>query len=780
MNFRLIISLLFALPSILAFQVPLKDHSLNDYFAIELDDTISLELIKNNFPNWKFEHDARGIPNHYVFSKLKDSDIEVYQFHDEHELVNENEDNDSLKLQKRTFQEGLLNYGIKSIHLLPPKHLIKRAPIPEDGPIDSSMIPIYDAKRQFSINDPEFPTQWHLINPNSLGNDVNVTGVWARNITGKGVVTALVDDGLDYEHEDLKNNFNELGSWDFNSNRKLPKPTLSDDYHGTRCAGEIAAVKNDVCGIGVAYDSQVAGIRILSGQITVEDEAAALVYGLEHNDIYSCSWGPSDDGKAMQAPDLLVKKSLIRGVHEGRQGKGAIYVYASGNGGLHGDNCNYDGYTNSIYSITVGALDHLGLHPPYSEACSAVLVVTYSSGSREHIHSTDIHGGCTDTHGGTSAAAPLAAGIYSLVLSANPNLTWRDVQYLTIHTSVKVNEGDGHWQEGAISPYSHTYGYGKLDTYRIVELAETWENVNEQVNTTTGSISLNEEIADNYEYQLNVTSEFLQGFKNLEHIVFNFNMDASIRGKVAVDLVSPSNMVSNLGVPRKRDISNEGFQNWNFMTVAHWGDENFEGIWKIKVTNTDANNKVLFKDFKLNFFGQKRDEELTPIDGGNDENEDEDEIVEPSSTEETAPTQANDVVTESSSESEGPTNDSTEGSTDNSNDQEEGKYPHKSSHLTEYFAVLIIVGFSVLLYFYKLSATSRKRREQYEFDIIRNDSDTDSEFDFDLTNRLDNDETDATATLNESFGGTRRSQDTFDISDDEENHGDQGPNKNTN
>jgi kexin len=160
---------------------------------------------------------------------------------------------------------------------------------------------------------------------------------------------------------------------------------LSDDRHGTRCAGEIAAVKNDVCGVGVAYNAKVAGIRILSKQISDADEAIALNYAYQENQIYSCSWGPPDDGKAMEAPGILIKKAILKGVQQGRGGKGSIFVFASGNGAASGDNCNYDGYTNSIYSITVGAIDRKGSHPYYSEHCSAQLVVTYSSGSGDAI-----------------------------------------------------------------------------------------------------------------------------------------------------------------------------------------------------------------------------------------------------------------------------------------------------------------------------------------------------------------------------------------------------------
>lgn len=49
------------------------------------------------------------------------------------------------------------------------------------------------------------------------------------------------------------------GSYDFNDHVPEPKPRLSDDRHGTRCAGEVAAVKNDVCGVGVAWDSKISG-----------------------------------------------------------------------------------------------------------------------------------------------------------------------------------------------------------------------------------------------------------------------------------------------------------------------------------------------------------------------------------------------------------------------------------------------------------------------------------------------------------------------------------------
>jgi len=780
--------------------VPMKEHDIKDYFAVEIPNSISIESIIEKFPTWSYEHPARANPDHHVFSIEKSSNDLIFD-------VNNDKEHQQ-NLQKRElleFKDIIENHGIKSIHRLPLKKLIRRAPVPvdhrqpgakaEEGDKtqDSSLQPISEAREDFSIDDPLFNKQWHLINPSFPGNDINVTGVWAQNITGKGVVAAIVDDGLDFDSTDLNENFCAKGSFDFNNNDPLPRPRLSDDYHGTRCAGEIAAVRNDVCGVGVAYDSKVSGIRILSGEITSEDEAASLVYGLDVNDIYSCSWGPPDDGRAMQAPDHLVKGALTKGIEEGRDGKGAVYVFASGNGGLHGDNCNYDGYTNSIYSITVGAIDHKGLHPPYSESCSAVLVVTYSSGSGEHIHTTDIHKRCSDVHGGTSAAAPLAAGVYALVLEANPNLTWRDVQYLTVHSSIVINDKDGDWQDAALGKYSHRYGYGKLDAYKVVELAKTWKNVNEQLNVTSDIVEANKEVAFNQEieHEFEVSDELFKNFKNLEHVILTLNMDTSIRGQVTVDLISPSNVVSNLGVVRRLDRSNEGFKDWNFMSVAHWGDENPQGKWKLRVKNHAQENHVNLKNFKVKFFGQKRSDE-----------EDKD-IPIPSTTEASSSSVSSQVSSQvtsqvsssfiessssiisssatSSFEQTKPTSTENE-DTDNNNKETEnndGQYRHEPSHYGEYFFILLVVGFVIILIYYKKFASRiTRRREQYEFDII-NPEDTDSDSEFDLDNRLnansddDDDDEDieanANSRLNQSFPNEHlRRDDSFEIDTDDE------------
>ena len=120
-----------------------------------------------------------------------------------------------------------------------------------------------EIRREFNIQDPIFEQQWHLINGYDAGNDLNVVPAWREKVYGEGVQVCIIDDGVDMTHPDIKENYSPIGSWDFNDNNPLPMPRLSDDMHGTRCAGEIAAVKNTNCALGVAFKAKISGMSSL-------------------------------------------------------------------------------------------------------------------------------------------------------------------------------------------------------------------------------------------------------------------------------------------------------------------------------------------------------------------------------------------------------------------------------------------------------------------------------------------------------------------------------------
>uniref|UniRef100_H2YDV2 Peptidase S8/S53 domain-containing protein n=1 Tax=Ciona savignyi TaxID=51511 RepID=H2YDV2_CIOSA len=186
-------------------------------------------------------------------------------------------------------------------------------------------------------NDEKWHEMWYLL-PTTVPS-MRVTEAWKEGFTGKGVSVTILDDGIEHSHPDLHANYDPLASGDINSHDDDPTPRLNptnENRHGTRCAGEVAAVANNgICAVGIAFNSKIGGVRMLDGEVTDTVEAASIGLRPEHIDIYSASWGPDDDGKTVDGPATLAKRAFVRGVNEGRDGKGSIFVWASGNGGRH-------------------------------------------------------------------------------------------------------------------------------------------------------------------------------------------------------------------------------------------------------------------------------------------------------------------------------------------------------------------------------------------------------------------------------------------------------------
>ncbi|KAK4865226.1 hypothetical protein LT330_001849 [Penicillium expansum] len=598
-----------------------RSQETRDFFALHLDDTTSPSHIAQVL-GARHEGQIGQLDGHHTFSLPRE---QTAQFDT---LLNDLRTRRKLRrrsdggIDSRETSDDPLDKILWSHKIAPARQRLQKRLPPVSVPYktldkrEDAQVVAFRKKAMSSlgITDPIFREQWHLVNTLQPGHDLNVTGLWLEGITGKGVATAVVDDGLDMDSNDLKPNYLPEGSWDFNEGLPDPRPLLLDDKHGTRCCGEIAAAKNDVCGVGVAYDSKIAGIRILSKPIDDVDEAAAINFAYQTNDIYSCSWGPIDDGATMDAPGILIKRAMANGIQKGRAGKGSVYVFAAGNGAAYGDNCNFDGYTNSIYSITVGAIDREGNHPSYSESCSAQLVVAYSSGSGDYIHTTDVGANkCFSGHGGTSAAGPLAAGSVALALSARPELTWRDLQYLMVETAIPVSEDDGSWQ---VLPsgrkFSHDWGFGKVDTYTMVQLAKTWDLVKPQAWFHSPWLRVHQDIPQGNQgllSQYTVTADQMKeaNVAKLEHVTVTMNVNHTRRGDISVELRSPAGIVSHLSVAREKDNMAVGYEDWTFMSVAHWGESPI-GEWSIIVKDSDVNEfSGTFIDWRLNLWGEAVD-----------------------------------------------------------------------------------------------------------------------------------------------------------------------------
>ncbi|CAG5130534.1 unnamed protein product, partial [Candidula unifasciata] len=462
-----------------------------------------------------------------------------------------------------------------------------------------------------SLDDPEYPNEWYLTQGDQSNRrddtkaDLNVVAVWKRNITGAGSVVSVLDDGIEKDHPDLKDNYDPEASWDANDNDSDPSPRYDDtneNKHGTRCAGEIAMMANNkICGVGIAFNARIGGVRMLDGTVTDRIEGESLSKHLQHIHIYSSSWGPNDDGRTVEGPGRVTQRALEQGVQEGRGGLGSIFVWAGGNGGHNGDNCNADGYTSAPETISVGSTTQDGNIPYYCERCASTLTTAFSSGSSSErkVVSADLHSKCTDNHSGTSAAAPMAAGIYALMLEVNRNLTWRDVQHITVHTSRigPLYKEKGWYRNGFGYCVNLAFGFGLMDALAIVKLADpkTWKRVGERRICRVAPVASSgfpRKFVSGESVEIEFRTDGCEGQENevnfLEHIQAVVDIEHERRGNIYVQITSPSGVITPLMAERKNDNSKKGFKRWPLTSVHNWG-ENPKGTWRVVVADRGSN-----------------------------------------------------------------------------------------------------------------------------------------------------------------------------------------------
>lgn len=441
-----------------------------------------------------------------------------------------------------------------------------------------------------TFTDPLYPNQWHLLNTGqnggTVGEDLNVMGAWDAGFDGTGVVVASVDDGVRHINPDLAPNYRPALSWDFVSNDADPSPSGSNN-HGTGVAGVMAGADDGAaCGVGVAYNAGISGLRLL-GAGTDANEAAALTY--KYNDIHvsNNSWGPSDDGSTLEAPGPLTAVALQDGALNGRNGLGTIYTWAAGNGRGSSDDVNADGYANSIYVIAVGASTNQGVVSWYSEYGAPMLINAPSNGGTAGITTSTGNNACRNDFGGTSSAAPATAGVVALMLDANPNLTWRDVKHVLVNTAEKNDPFDSDWTiNDAGYDVNHNYGFGRVDATAAVTLAQTWTNVPAMQTSTSPVSTVNMTIPANgsaVTSAINMPDDFV-----VEHVEIVFSATHPRRGDIEITLTSPNGTVSRM-IRRPNDTSSAGFTNWRMSSVRHWG-EVAKGNWTLSVYDSNPGN----------------------------------------------------------------------------------------------------------------------------------------------------------------------------------------------
>ncbi|WP_254564661.1 SBBP repeat-containing protein [Oscillatoria sp. HE19RPO] len=396
----------------------------------------------------------------------------------------------------------------------------------------------------------------------------------------------------------------------------------TSNKHGTAVAGVAVGTSNNNIGIsGVAPNAEWGGIRLIADKVTDIQIADALYSNLNQAiQVYNNSWKPPAFWFGEQGQGLM---ALHQGVTTGRGGLGNVYLFGAGNDWENGENINYNAYANSRYTIAVGAVDSRGRKPLYSQEGSALFISAPSSGNTGGITTTDLVGDrgwntdgsgkfgsnypnldYTNDFGGTSSATPVVSGVVALMLQANPNLTWRDVQHILAETANRdaIADSSPNWsgKGGDRIRHSDRYGFGLVDAASAVAAASNWTSVAPEVAITSGTLTVDKGIPDG-PFGGGIIQEFtLDRNITLESVEVVFDGDHPYRGDLWIELTAPDGTKSLLANPSNDD--GDDYQNWVFNTVRHWGDSS-QGTWQLQVRDRVASYSGTWNSWKLNFYG---------------------------------------------------------------------------------------------------------------------------------------------------------------------------------
>jgi subtilisin family serine protease len=310
-------------------------------------------------------------------------------------------------------------------------------------------------------NDPLFNEQWSLLNTGQRagksGADVCATRAWAQTQGSRKVVVAVIDTGVDYNHQDLHNNIwtrpaslapyvdAELGMFDdrhgFDAADNDGDP-MDDNGHGTHCAGIIGAEGDNNDGIaGVNWQVEIMPLKFLSrnGSGSTKDAIECINYVVARKRagvnvrIISASWGSTAQSRALGD---AIKRAGEEGI---------LFVAAAGNSSTNNDRqphypSNYN-YPNVLSVAALTRLDVLARFSNYGAktvhlaAPGAEIMSTWPQNQYEE-------------HSGTSMATPVVSGVAALILSVNPDLSVTDLRKRLLDTADKLPALDGKVSSG--------------------------------------------------------------------------------------------------------------------------------------------------------------------------------------------------------------------------------------------------------------------------------------------------------------------------------------------
>lgn len=530
--------------------------------------------------------------------------------------------------------------------------------------------------------DPLFSDQWHLLNTGQSsfastggteGADLNMESTLAAGPQGENVVVAVVDTGLEQCHPDLRDNVEEDASYNFAADPTKSNPwygavstdaynpyTLGD--HGTSVAGIVtASADNGIGGRGVAPLALLRGYNYLSSQRgTSASSLGASSSSPNSSDVhvFNMSWGSFG---SQRNPSSLLRDVFQHGTTALRDGLGAVYVKAAGNGfgsclsiehevrtELGCRSSNSDSTNNLPYLIVTGGFNaddekasyasvgsNLWITAPSGQygATSPAVVTTDQQGLDRGYDVLAFRGLATEnamndggnyisTFNGTSSSAPMVTGAVATILSENSELSWRDVKHILASTARRLHEGilpvriafgggrphtfRNGWTENEAGHWFHNwYGFGAVDLDAAVEMARTYptdllgELEESSWTTMTETLSIPDFNSDGISSTLLVSG--LGAGASIEAVVVHVLGSHEFLPDLSLTLTSPAETESILNPSFNDALAGDSQLNWELLSNAFYG-ESPNGTWKLKIVDAHTDHIGELREWSIRFY----------------------------------------------------------------------------------------------------------------------------------------------------------------------------------
>jgi len=447
----------------------------------------------------------------------------------------------------------------------------------------------------FVPNDPTFPRQWWLQPKTGL----DMLPVW-RDYAGDGIKIGIVSTGFTYGNPSFRGRVDTELDW--NAIDDTPDGNGYLTHMGEDMAMAVGAGINDgIAGVGAAPRSTLVSFKLAprfgeTPESVVRTPAmeAELLQMQTKVDVSLLAFSYS--GAYFRDNFMLrdfqpAAQAIAVNAAQGRDGLGTIMVTFGGELRRDNDSVDYHNYMSNKHTIVSAPVTTAGVYNENS-APGYSLLVSVPSGSPYN-------------------ASAMVAGVAALMLEANPDLGWRDVQDImaaaakptdTTNPTWFTNKATG-WNGGG-QMFSRDYGFGVLDAQAAIRLAETWTDVSTSANELNlgGTVAINQQVPDGR--QTGITSKVTIGQPiRVDRAEVTINLPHARAGDLVVTLVSPSGTI----VPLYNRLDNAGFAGANSLrftaSLNAFRGEQGQGDWTLIVRDARTGEVGTFENWALNITG---------------------------------------------------------------------------------------------------------------------------------------------------------------------------------